>query len=65
VRIYLDEDSASALLAVLLRRAGHDVQGPADVGLLGEDDAVQLTQAVRDTRVCLTRNADDFEHCTS
>ena len=61
MKIYLDEDSAAALLVALLQRAGHDVQTPADVGLLGEDDPIQLTHAIRDARVCLTHNADDFE----
>jgi hypothetical protein len=61
VRIYLDEDSASALLTALLRRAGHDVQGPGDVGLLGQEDAVQLTRAIRDDRICLTHNAEHFD----
>lgn len=40
MRIYLDEDIASALLTQLLRRAGHDVQLPADLSLGGEPDAV-------------------------
>src|SRR5438132_13990265 len=32
MRLYLDDDSASKLLAGLLRKAAHDVQTPADVG---------------------------------
>ena len=61
MRIYLDEDSAAALLVALLQRAGHDVQTPADVGLLGKDDPIQLTHAIRNDRVLPTHNADDFE----
>jgi len=61
MRIYLDEDLASALLAALLRKAGHDVETPASTGLLGRADPVQLACAIRLNHVCLTRNNDDFE----
>ena len=61
MRLYLDDDSASGLLARLLRQAGHDVQLPAAAGTAGEHDAVHLTQATREDRVCLSRNYDDFE----
>jgi predicted nuclease of predicted toxin-antitoxin system len=60
MRLYLDDDSAAALLARLLRNAGHDVQMPVDAGLSGEDDAIHLTHAVRDDRVLLTGNHRDF-----
>jgi membrane glycosyltransferase len=56
MRLYLDDDSVSALLAALLRRAGHDVQIPADVQMSGEADPVHLTHAVRDDRVLLSHN---------
>src|SRR5437899_1464980 len=61
MRLYLDDDIASVHLARLLRRAGHDVRLPSEAGLAGESDAVHLTRAVRENRVCLTRNYDDFE----
>ena len=61
MRLYLDEDLASPVLARVLRNAGHDVQGPADAGLGGRWDPVQLTYAVRENRVLLTRNYCDFE----
>ncbi len=60
MRLYLDDDSAAALLVRLLRQDGHDVQVPADVGLSGEDDAVHLTYAVKDDRGLLTGNHRDF-----
>lgn len=60
MNLYLDDDSASPVLARLLRNAGHDVQVPSDVGMVGEPDAVHLTRALRDARVCLTKNCDDF-----
>jgi hypothetical protein len=61
MRLYLDDDSASALLQRLLQAAGHDVQVPADVGLSGEPDGIHLTHPIRDNRVCLSRNYRDFE----
>jgi predicted nuclease of predicted toxin-antitoxin system len=62
MRLYLDDDIASALLVRLLRNEGHDVQVPADVGLSGHPDPVHLTQTIRDDRACLTRHHRDFEH---
>jgi predicted nuclease of predicted toxin-antitoxin system len=62
MRLYLDDDSASKLLAGLLRKAAHDVQVPADVGMDGEDDAVHLAQALRENRVLLSHNHHDFEN---
>jgi predicted nuclease of predicted toxin-antitoxin system len=61
MRIHIDEDLASGLLAILLQKAGHDVTTPASTGLLGRSDAIQLTRAVEDDRVCLSRNHKDFE----
>jgi predicted nuclease of predicted toxin-antitoxin system len=60
MRLYLDDDSASPLLVRLMRQAGHDAQLPRDAGLDGVDDPVHLTHAVREGRVCLTGNHDDF-----
>lgn len=61
MRIYLDDDTASGLLAKLLRKAGHDVTLPSDIGMAGHKDPAHLTHAIRDDRVCLTKNYDDFE----
>ena len=61
MRIYLDEDLASALLARLLKNAGHDVATPATAGILGRADAVQLAYSIRENRACLSRNYEDFE----
>ncbi len=47
MRLYLDDDSAQHLLVQLLRKAGHDVQVPVDVGLSGKSDAMHLRHAVR------------------
>jgi predicted nuclease of predicted toxin-antitoxin system len=61
MRIYLDEDLASARLAQLLQKAGHDVSTPTTMGTLGKSDAIQLAYAIREQRVCLSRNYEDFE----
>jgi len=45
----------------MLTKAGHDVATPLDADLMGDSDTLQMTLAVRDNRVCLTKNADDFE----
>jgi hypothetical protein len=62
MRLYLDDDSVSALLVRLLAQAGHDVQQPADVGMSGLDDPIHLTHAVRQDRVLLSHNYRDFEN---
>lgn len=61
MNLYLDDDSAKALLATRLRQAGHRVEMPSDAGLVGASDPRHLTYAVRQRLVLLTRNHDDFE----
>ena len=61
MRLYLDDDTASALLTRLLRNAGHDVAIPSGVGLAGQADPIHLTWAVRDSRTLMSRNYEDFE----
>jgi len=58
--VYLDDDSADPLVVRLLGQAGHDVQGPVDVGLVGEDDPIHLTYAIEKGRAFLSGNHDDF-----
>ena len=60
MKLHLDDDTASGLLAKLLRKAGHDVQLPVDIGIVGQSDPVHLTRAIRDGRVCMTKNYDDY-----
>ena len=62
MRLYLDDDSADALLLALLRQAGHDVQIPADAGMAGKQDSVHLTHAASEDRVLLSRNYEDFKY---
>ena len=61
MRVYLDDDSAEALLVALLQQAGHDVQIPADVGMTAQSDSIHLAHAVGDDRALLSRNHDDFK----
>ena len=60
MKLYLDDNIASALLPKLLRKAGHDVQIPSEAGLAGSPDPAHLTRAIRDGRVCLTKDHDDY-----
>ncbi len=60
MNLYLDDDSAKALLATLLRKTGHQVIVPATVGLSGADDPEHLLYAVQQSLVLLTRNHDDY-----
>jgi predicted nuclease of predicted toxin-antitoxin system len=62
MRFYLDDDLASRSIQRLLHEAGHDVQVRAQVTMGGEDDAVHLTHAIRENRVLLSGNHDDFEN---
>ena len=61
MRLYIDDDRVDSGLIRLLRRDGHDVQIPADVGLVGSSDQVHLAHAIRDQRAILTKNYRDFE----
>jgi hypothetical protein len=61
MRLYLDDNIASPLLARLLRNAGHDVQLPVDVGMMGQDDPVHLTHAIVEGRVCLSQDYSDYQ----
>lgn len=61
MNVYLDDDSVATVLVRLLRQGGHDVRLPRDIGMAGAEDPVHLTCAIREERVLLTANYDDFE----
>jgi hypothetical protein len=60
MKIYLDDDSADALLAKLLRQSGHEVQLPVDAGIAGAKDPIHLIHAIQQQAALLSRNHDDF-----
>src|SRR4051812_27841160 len=62
MRLYLDDDMAQPLLAQLLRKAGHDVVMPADVGRVGNHDADHFRYAIHEDRLILTGNHRDFPY---
>lgn len=59
--LYLDDDSAQALLVRLLLADGHDVEVPAKAGIAGMKDPVHFMYAIRTGRILLTHNHDDFK----
>jgi predicted nuclease of predicted toxin-antitoxin system len=60
MNIYLDDDSASRQLSMLLQNAGHKIPIPVNLGISGAPDPMHLTQAIRRQQILLTRNARDF-----
>lgn len=61
MNLYIDDDSVNRFLMRQLRQAGHDVMLPADVGLSGRKDPVHLCKAIKEQRIVLTHNYQDFE----
>jgi predicted nuclease of predicted toxin-antitoxin system len=61
MKLYLDDDSAKAALVARLRKAGHEVETPADASLAGAADPRHLLYAVEQGLVLLTKNHDDFQ----
>ena len=61
MNVYVDDDSVHGLLVRLLQRAGHDIQVPSDVGLVGRSDPVHLRYSISARRTLLSANHDDFE----
>lgn len=61
MNLYLDDNMSKALLATLLRRAGHQVIFPSDVGTAGISDARHFVHALDNALVVLTKDHQDFE----
>jgi hypothetical protein len=61
MKLYLDDNIAWTVLVSLLRRAGHEVQVPADVGMRGKRDPQHLAHAAKEGRTTLSLNYRDFE----
>lgn len=60
MKLYLDDDSIADELIARLRKAGHDVVVPADVGLAGASDPRHFVYAMQHDLVLLSRNAVDY-----
>lgn len=61
MRLYIDDDTCASVLVGLLRKAGHEVVIPADLGMAGRHDAEHLLRCVQEGRVFLTKNYTDFD----
>ena len=59
MKIYIDED-ISPKVSVILRKRGIDAVSAHEVGMLEASDENQLSYAVAEGRVLVTRNRDDF-----
>jgi predicted nuclease of predicted toxin-antitoxin system len=60
MNIYVDDNLADKALTALLKKAGHSVVRPIEVGLDGRSDASHLTHAIDKSLAFLTSNRDDF-----
>jgi predicted nuclease of predicted toxin-antitoxin system len=60
LRLLVDEDTLAKLLVGQLRDAGHDVLTVHEAGLTAEPDEKVLEHALRENRVLLTRNCEEF-----
>ena len=60
LRLLLDEDTQDEDLVRLLRGRGHDVATVNEMGLRTREDEAILDAALRDERMILTHNFDDF-----
>ena len=61
MNIYVDDNMNKPVLVAMLRKAGHQVIAPSDVGTGGASDARHFVHAVTNALVVLTMDHDDFE----
>lgn len=61
MRLYLDDDSTSAVFVRLLQNAGHLVLLPVAFRLSGAKDPEHLRRAMREQAGLLSHNYHDFE----
>lgn len=62
MKLYLDDDIAKRALVARLKKQGHHVVVPADVGTSGAADPRHLIHAVQSGSVLLSKNYKDFLH---
>ena len=60
MKLYLDDNSCKGLLALLLRKAGHTVVVPSDVGCAGVSDRRHFLHAIHADFLVLTKDYEDF-----
>jgi len=60
MKIYLDDSRADKALASMLKKAGHKVLRPADVGLFGASDPRHFQWAINHDHLVLTADRVDF-----
>ncbi|MSQ96227.1 MAG: hypothetical protein EXR98_16970 [Gemmataceae bacterium] len=61
MNLYVDDNTCKALLVTLLRKAGHQVTVPSNVGTAGVSDARHFLYAVTNALLVLTQDHNDFE----
>lgn len=61
MNLYVDDNMNKALFVTLLRKAGHQVTLPSDVGTAGVTDARHFVHAVTNALLILTKDHYDFE----
>jgi predicted nuclease of predicted toxin-antitoxin system len=60
MNIYLDDDSTDRRLVARLRKMGHGVTVPTEVGRAGASDPKHLEYAIHNKLILLTKNYKDF-----
>jgi predicted nuclease of predicted toxin-antitoxin system len=60
MNLYLDDNTCKAVLVAMLRKAGHTIVIPADVGCAGVSDARHFLHAINTGMVVLTKDHEDF-----
>jgi predicted nuclease of predicted toxin-antitoxin system len=61
MNVYLDEDSSARVLINSLRKSGHDVAFPEDLGHAKHTDPEVLRRAILLDRVLISQNHGDLE----
>jgi predicted nuclease of predicted toxin-antitoxin system len=60
MNLYVDDNTCKAVLVALLRKAGHQVTVPSDVGTTGVSDVRHFLHAVTNGLLVLTKDHNDF-----
>lgn len=60
MNIYVDQDSVAKELIKLLRKAGHDLLIPNDIGMSAATDPEHFLRSIGEGRALITKNHKDF-----